>query len=176
MHTLKIPIGVDTTHYQAGAVVFGCLDDRFYHLFERLVEMLEAEGGYSGEEAIVYTDRVIFAGGGKSLGEEGTPQQAQLMNQIGTSVKLHHTRNIVVTTHEDCGAYGEEAASGGDRRKQFLFHGARHREIEDAILARYPEFKGKIRHFYLSINGVIEMDLVDEEITETEAEALALTV
>jgi hypothetical protein len=174
MHTLRIPIGVDTAHYRAGAIVFGCIDDRFYHLFERLVEMLEAEGGYSEDGALVYTDRVIFAGGGKSLGEEGTIKQEELMGQIATSVKLHHTRSVVVTTHEDCGAYSEEATFGGDRQKQFLYHLDRHREIEKAVLTRYPEFVGKTRHFYLSANGVIEMDINDEDLSEKEARELAL--
>ncbi|OGG54127.1 hypothetical protein A2851_00760 [Candidatus Kaiserbacteria bacterium RIFCSPHIGHO2_01_FULL_53_29] len=176
MHTLTVPVRADLTHYQAGAIVFQCFDDRFFHLFERLMEALEKEDAEEAgvDQAVVYIDRVITAGGAKDLVADGTPEQVSLMGQIAKSVKLHHTHNIIAITHEDCGAYGDEATQGGDREKQFLYHVARHREIEAAILAKYPEFAGKIRHFYLSINGAIELDIAKEELTEEEARGLSL--
>ncbi|MBI4086572.1 hypothetical protein HY416_01165 [Candidatus Kaiserbacteria bacterium] len=174
MHKLTVPVSVDLTHYQAGVIVFQCFDDRFFHLYERLMEELGKEAAGEGDTAVVYIDRVITAGGAKDLAADGTPEQTSLMGQIAKSVKLHHTRSVVAITHEDCGAYGEGATAGGDRQKQFLFHVARHREIEAAILTRYPEFAGKIRHFYLSINGAIELDITKEELNEEEARGLNL--
>src|SRR3989344_2482057 len=123
MHALTVPVRADLTHYQAGAIVFQCFDDRFFHLFERLMEALEKEDAAEEagvDQAVVYIDRVITAGGAKDLATDGTPEQASLFGQIAKSVKLHHTRSIVAVTHEDCGAYGEEATQGGNRPKQFL--------------------------------------------------------
>ena len=167
MYKLVLAAHIELTHYDAGAITFGCLDDRFHWLFEDLVAQLEYDGGFE------HTDRVVYAGGGHDIAADQTSSQAALFDQIAKSVELHHTPSVVVTTHEDCGVFGEEAKCGGDRRKQFLFHLTRHREIEEAIVARYSQFLEKVRHFYLSINGVIEFDPW-QELTEEDAVAVAL--
>lgn len=169
MHKLIIPHAVNMTHYNAGAIVFGCIDDRFSHLLARLIEFLKEEGKYD------YVDRVIFAGGAGDLAATGTHEQKALLGQIAKSAALHHTPTIIATTHEDCGAFGEEAKCGGNRPMQFLVHLKRHHEIETAILARYPKFDGRIEHYYLSINGVIKIDLRRKGLGDEETRALRLT-
>jgi len=162
MHKLVFSHKVDMTHYKAGAVIFGCIDDRFSHLLARLIEHLKEEGKYD------YVDRVVVAGGAKELGRE-----TFLWRQIEASVLLHKTPTIVLTTHEDCGAM-EWSTRRGSRDTQFLFHLEKHREIEREVLFRFPKFKGKTRHFYLSARGAIELDLSQERLSEEEVLALAL--
>jgi len=60
MSELVIPYTVNMAHYEAGAIVFGCMDDRFNPLFEELVESLKRVGDFS------HVDRVLFAGGGRN--------------------------------------------------------------------------------------------------------------
>jgi len=150
------------THYKAGAVIFGCIDDRFSHHLEKLIELLKEEGKYN------YVDRVIVAGGAKDLGKERA-----FLKQVEVSVRLHHTPTIVLTTHEDCGAM-EWSSQRGHRDAQFRFHIEKHREIEREVLFRFPKFKGKTRHFYLSAKGAIELDLSQERLSEEEIRSLAL--
>ncbi len=162
---------VALVHYKAGFLAFGCFDARFQVPFSRLVEHF-AEG-----DKHQYIDQVIFAGGACDLADSGTAEQRALFSQIEKSVALHQTPALVLTTHEDCGRLGEEAKCGGDRQAQFLFHVAKHREIEKAVLTHFPAFAGHVRHFYLSINGAIEMgDLNVDSLSDSEVVALALAV
>lgn len=165
MHKLIVPYAVDLTiEYEAGAVAFFCIDARVQPLSEELVEYLKQEGKYD------YVDPVTVAGGAKGL----SAPAVFLVEQIRASVRLHHTPTIVLTTHEDCGAYGH-LAKRGSRTDQFLFHLEQHCEIERAVLFRFPKFKGKTRHFYLSAKGAIELDLSAEKLSEEEARTLSLT-
>jgi carbonic anhydrase len=166
MHTLLVPDEIDLeSHYLAGTCAIGCLDRRVRSLFNTLVQELEKRGGYDN------TDIVIFAGGAWNLAEAGSVSQKALLEQIVLSMKLHETSTVTATTHENCGAAGEEAQCGGDRRKQFLIHVERHRRINATIR---KQFEGTIRNFYLSKNGVIEIDLALEELSDGLAERLAL--
>lgn len=167
MHQLVVPHIVDLTHYKAGAIVFGCIDDRFYPLFEKLVAFLKAEGKHD------HVDRVMFVGGAKELGGNSPAERRVLFEQIEKSVRLHHTGSIVLTTHEECGAM-EWSPRLGNRDGQFLFHLAKHRGIEGEVLFRFPRFKGKTRHFYLSAHGAIELDLSQKRLSEEETHTLLL--
>jgi len=158
MHKRITEYTVALVHYTAGFLAFGCLDDRFYKPFDTLVEVLKKQGGHD------HVDRIVFAGGAHDLAVADSAEQESLFGQIEKSIKLHHTHSLVAVTHEDCGVFGEEAKCDGDREKQFSVHLAKHQEIEAAILRRFPQFNGNIRHFYLSINGAIEINLTQKEL------------
>lgn len=85
-------------HYAADACVVWCYDDRFYGLLKE----------FGKKQKFGNIDLVKVAGGAKGLAQGTTPSAERdfLIAQIKTSVRLHHTKRIVLMLHRDCGAYG----------------------------------------------------------------------
>lgn len=62
------------------------------------------------------------------------------MSQIDISVKLHSIKKVVLTNHEDCGAYGAE--------------GTEEKHRQDLLSAAIPpKFSPGRNHFLLKPNG-----------------------
>jgi hypothetical protein len=68
---------------------------------------LLAEIGYSEGTY----DLVSVAGAGKDLLSPDSGASEFLLKQITLSVKLHHTQEVVILYHDNCGAYGITDAS-----------------------------------------------------------------
>ncbi len=86
-------------HYKAKATIVGCIDDGFT---DALNEFIKAKG-------LDRKDLVILPGGAKSLSSPADEAHRQTMLwAITASVALHHPDVVVLTIHENCGAYGNE--------------------------------------------------------------------
>lgn len=84
-------------HYKADACIVWCFDARFGKL---LAKFLKAR-------KFGYCDIVLVGGGAKSLADQKDKiGRTFLLGQIKTSLRLHHTKLVVLMTHSDCGAYG----------------------------------------------------------------------
>jgi len=68
------------THYTADACIVWCFDDRFSKLLDEYIKDLASP--------------------------ENEPARAYLLDQIAKSIKLHHTKEIILMAHSECGAYG----------------------------------------------------------------------
>lgn len=96
-------------HYHADACVVWCYDDRFYKLLKK----------FGKKQKLRNIDLVKVAGGAKALaagnaGEESAATERDfLIGQIKTSVRLHHSKRIILMLHRDCGAYGGSKAFSG---------------------------------------------------------------
>src|SRR3989344_962177 len=110
---LLVKSKVSREHYKADACVVWCFDDRFTPTRRRFFKKL-------GLQRI---DRVIIAGGAKVLAvAESTFDKKFVLGQITTSIRLHHTKHVILVTHSDCGAYGGLAAFGNDSVKELAAH------------------------------------------------------
>ncbi len=93
----------DKTHYTADACIVWCFDDRFSKLLDEYIK----------QQNFAHVDLVKVAGGAKDLASpDGEHARAYLLDQIAKSIKLHHTKEIILMMQSDCGAYGGNTASG----------------------------------------------------------------
>lgn len=80
---------------ELSAVVI-CIDYRFQH---QALELLEQKYGA--------LDVVALAGANKNLASPNHPEDKHaIVESIGTSIRLHHPKTLILTNHLDCGAYG----------------------------------------------------------------------
>lgn len=83
------------------ALLITCMDYRFIDSFYAEAQDLGIEHSY---------DRVALAGDIKNIVKPAQPQDAELMlRQIEISHELHHIKEVVVISHQNCGAYPELA-------------------------------------------------------------------
>ncbi|MFA6027556.1 MAG: carbonic anhydrase [Patescibacteria group bacterium] len=75
-----------------------CMDYRLDITFKKWL----AENNYLGD-----TDIVSIAGACKPLAGDDKKISDYILNQIAISTKLHHIKRVLLTQHEECGAYGE---------------------------------------------------------------------
>ena len=90
-------------HYTADACIVWCFDDRFSKLFDEYIK----------QQNFAHVDLVKVAGGAKDLASpESEPARVYLLDQIAKSITLHHTKEIILMAHSECGAYGGNTDSG----------------------------------------------------------------
>lgn len=80
-------------------------------------------------------DRVAWAGGVKDF--------SAIMNQIDLSVKLHNIKKVVLTNHEDCGAYGPEGTE--EKHRQDLLSAAQ------TVKSKYPDLT--VETYFVTLSG-----------------------
>ena len=74
---------------QLNATVVRCMDGRLHDLVANLLKKIGVDS----------YDLISIAG--------ATKEDTLVVNQIQLSVRLHHTKRIILINHEDCGAYGD---------------------------------------------------------------------
>jgi len=95
-------------HYTADACIVWCFDDRFTKALGEFVRVC----GFRN------FDLVKIAGGAKSLASPDEESERDfVLNQIQKSIKLHHTKLVVLMNHAECGAYGEKQTAREDLQK-----------------------------------------------------------
>jgi len=133
-------------HYRAQAFIVRCFDDRFRGVFEKFLTA----------KKIQHADVESVAGGAKIFASpERKSDREFMMRELKKSIRLHHTRRVMLFTHYDCGAYGGMQRFGNDRDKEFTYHVKGHRIGHEVIAEYFPEIK-KIRTFFVNEKGIIE--------------------
>ncbi|MGD9129338.1 MAG: hypothetical protein PVJ09_02545 [Candidatus Woesebacteria bacterium] len=115
--------------HRCDAIVVCCMDFRFQKYIRKWTEKNLKHKSF---------DLVGYAGATKSLGI--------VLKQIELSIKLHHTKQIILLHHEECGAYGAE--SNPKRHAKDL------RKARKKILEKHP--KVKVDLYYIRLNGDFE--------------------
>lgn len=142
-YVFKHPITLE--HYTADAFTVRCVDDRFGKSFKLFMDHL----GYGR------LDPKSPAGGAKVFASPENPETREhYFSEIATSIKLHHARRVLLSTHHDCGAYGGIARFGGDENKELEFHILEHQKARAAVSARFPDLK--IETYFIDTQGVIK--------------------
>lgn len=96
-------------HYVADACIVWCFDDRFSGALTAFAKAVGMKN----------YDLVKIAGGANVLSmPENEQGRSFVLNQIEISLKLHHTKRVVLMMHKDCGACGGSKAFGNDEQKE----------------------------------------------------------
>ncbi|OGF99406.1 hypothetical protein A2Y99_04470 [Candidatus Gottesmanbacteria bacterium RBG_13_37_7] len=107
------------------AIVVTCIDFRFQDRIQKWIKN-HIKNGF---------DRVAVAGGVKN--------PDFVLSQIEISVRLHHTKEVYLINHEDCGAYGKEG--NFEKHKQDLL------ATKEKIAEKHPFLK--VYLLYLKLSG-----------------------
>jgi carbonic anhydrase len=87
----------DKDHYTADACVVWCFDERFTRLLSE----------FKKKENLNTVDLIKIAGGAKDIASPTRESDREyVLDQIHKSIALHHTKQVVLMVHNECGAYG----------------------------------------------------------------------
>lgn len=93
---------IDPAHYTADAFVVWCFDARFKPLLAKFYALREFKN----------VDEVKMAGGAKVFATpEIESEEMHYRGQLEKSIKLHHTKYVILMAHANCGAYGKRFES-----------------------------------------------------------------
>src|ERR1051325_4042300 len=114
----------DASHYSADAYVIRCFDNRFWKAFKHFLKDLK----------LGHIDLASVAGGAKVLSSPEKECDADFtLREIEKSVRLHHTKRVMLFTHSDCGAYGGLKHFDGNKDKELDFHSLELGKARDAV-------------------------------------------
>ncbi len=117
--------------HKAKALLITCMDYRFIDSFYKEAEELGIEHSY---------DRVALAGDIKNLVKPAKPNDAELiLRQIEISKELHDIDEVVIISHQNCGAYGE--LKGLPEEEERRVHTEDLQAAKRVILDRIPGIK-----------------------------------
>ncbi|RJO62278.1 hypothetical protein C4544_00315 [candidate division WS5 bacterium] len=115
------------------SIVLSCIDYRFW---PDALPMLEKEFGEF--------DLIELAGGSKNL---TTPlheaDRKAVLDSIKTAVELHDAKEIILTNHTDCGAYGG-SKKFGSFQEEIDFHKSELKKAEEFIKKSFPKLSTKL--------------------------------
>lgn len=148
-------------HYVADAAVVWCYDHRFEAALRKLLKKI----------GVFAYDLVRVAGGAKLLvSPEQESDRLFVLDQIRKSIKLHHTKNVVLMLHSDCGAYGGLAAFHGDAKKEAQHHNSELQKATIFLKEQIPELT--VKAYFVDFDGIWEIEQAGES---ENATALAST-
>lgn len=88
---------METGHYQADATILRCIDERTKSALKSFVE----------KEGLTRYDDVSIPGSIKALASPASEEEKKIvLGYIASSVRLHHSKKIVLVAHNECGGYG----------------------------------------------------------------------
>lgn len=132
-------------HYRAQAFIVRCFDDRFRAAFEKFL----------ARKKIKKADVESVAGGARIF---SSPEKAGdrdfMLRELEKSIRLHHTKRVMLFTHYDCGAYGGLERFRGDEKKQFAYHEGEHKKAKAAVRTKFPRMK--IETYFIDSRGIVK--------------------
>ena len=112
------------------ATVLLCIDYRFW---PHVLPILKKEYGAF--------DLIEVAGASKNLASpEKSSDRDYIIENIKTSLDLHHTKTIILTNHIDCGAYGG-SKKFESRDQEVLFHAEELKKAKKIIKKHFPRHR-----------------------------------
>lgn len=132
-------------HYSADVCRVECIDDRFR-------DALQAFESHANWHKF---DRLQLAGGAKSLADG----QAHLLEQIDISLRLHNTKEIVLTIHQACGAYGQSMPIEQEDALVFIEKElqAALRSVQELLKQKGKENSVPVRLLAVMFDGIYEI-------------------
>ncbi len=118
--------------HQCKNLLVRCMDFRL----EEVVEQWIKENDYLGD-----LDLISVAGSCKDfVAEPESPAAEYLFKQIDLSYQLHQMRRVILTQHQDCGAYGGTEAHGSvEVEKEKLITDMR--KLKELLAAKYSDLE-----------------------------------
>jgi hypothetical protein len=132
-------------HYTADAFVVRCFDNRFWGVFHKFIKVLHLN----------QIDLESVAGGAKIF---ASPEQEGdrdfMLRELEKSIKLHHTKKVMLFTHHDCGAYGGFTRFEDNAEQEFAFHREEHRKAVHAVRERLPDIV--LESYFIDAQGIMK--------------------
>lgn len=136
----------ETEHYKADVFVMRCLDNRFWKTFQRFMRKI----------GVGDIDPESPAGGAKVFASpEKKHDRDFFLREIEKSIRLHHTKRVMLFTHSDCGAYGGLQRFGGDKEKEFAFHVVELKKAKAVVRKCFPKLKVEI--YFIDSMGIVKI-------------------
>ena len=108
---LVMPFGSPREQYRSEATIIWCSDARFALSFQVFQEKM----GWKN------FDLLKIDGGARDLGTLGSETEREyVLGQIGKSLKLHHSPEIFLMVHYNCGAFNHEQMDPSDEEDRFF--------------------------------------------------------
>jgi carbonic anhydrase len=133
--------------YKADACVISCIDARFEQVTQKFLK----------KHQISWADVVKIAGGAKVFASPGQESdRAFALEQVRTSVRLHHTKRVLLMVHSDCGAYGGLRAFSGSEEREAEKYQTELRSAAEFLQQNVPMVD--VECYYLRFSGVWTLD------------------
>lgn len=112
--------------HSCSALIVSCIDFRIQPFIEDWARRNLGPKNY---------DRAALAGGVKDF--------SAVMKQIDLSVKLHGVKKVILTNHQDCGAYGTKGTE--EKHRQDLLAAA------SVVTSKYPQLA--VETYFIMLSG-----------------------
>lgn len=140
------PYETSLDHYTAEAFVVRCFDDRFWKAFKHFLK----------SQGIKHIDPESVAGGTKIFSSpEKETDRDFMLRELEKSIRLHHTKKVVLFTHHDCGAYGGFSRFDNDREKELTFHASEHKKAREILRERFPDLA--VENYFIDDKGALRI-------------------
>lgn len=105
-------------------------------------------------------DIISVAGGVKSLLTPKNPSDRDfILRQIDISVNLHRIKEIILSNHTDCGAYGGSAKLNSSE-EECEFHIGEMKKAKELIMDKYPNIEIKMVLGKIDSFGKVDLEEV----------------
>ena len=132
--------------YVADAAVLCCFDHRINRVVRKFLK----------NQKIERYDMIIVAGGAKTLASPRTDfEQAFILDEVRTSIKLHQTKRVLVMSHSDCATYGGLAHFKGDRAAEAAHHREELLRAGALVAENFPGVS--VEPYFVRFDGVWEV-------------------
>ena len=143
-HIFDHPTSLD--HYTADAFVVRCFDNRFWGVFHKFIKA----------QNLKHIDLESVAGGAKIFSlPEREGDRDFMLRELEKSIKLHHTKKVMLFTHHDCGAYGGFEKFANNAEQELTFYEEEHQKAIMAIRERFPDIE--IEAYFIDEQGILKI-------------------
>src|SRR3984885_13023127 len=136
--------------YTADAAVLSCFDYRISTVVRKFLK----------KQGIERPDMIVVAGGAKTLASPRNDfEQDFILEQVRMSIRLHHTKRVLVMSHSDCATYGGLANFKGDRKAEAAHHRAELMRAGQLLVDNFPGIS--VEPYFVKFDGVWEVKLAE---------------
>ena len=137
--------------YVADAAVLCCFDHRISTAVRKFLR----------KQGIERCDMIVVAGGAKTLASPRNDfEQDFILEQVRMSIRLHHTKRVLLMSHSDCATYGGLANFKGDRAAEAEHHRGELHRAADLLVEQFPDIS--VEPYFVKFDGVWEVQPRDE--------------
>ncbi|HWX94223.1 MAG TPA: carbonic anhydrase [Terriglobales bacterium] len=137
--------------YVADAAVLCCFDHRISTAVRKFLR----------KQGIERCDMIVVAGGAKTLASPRNDfEQDFILEQVRMSIRLHHTKRVLLMSHSDCATYGGLANFKGDRAAEAEHHRGELHRAANLLVAQFPDIS--VEPYFVKFDGVWEVQPRDE--------------
>jgi carbonic anhydrase len=132
--------------YAADAAVLCCFDHRISTAVRKFLK----------KQGIERADMIVVAGGAKTLASPRNDfEQEFILEQVRMSIRLHHTRRVLVMSHSDCATYGGLAHFKEDRSAEAAHHRTELLRAADLLTTNFPGIS--VEPYFVQFDGIWEV-------------------